>query len=104
MGDFDSDRLLTDWDDVLDRAGALTALCAGVTFSGVWAQRTNALAELEEQLRDEKRFTIFTTATELATTPTLRQVVTQGATGYFVEAVRADAEGCGIEIDVQQIL
>lgn len=103
MSDFDSTQLLSDWDSVLNAAGSLTATTGGVTFDGVWAQRNDALAQLEEQLRDEKRFTVFTTYTELATPPTTRQTVVRSGVTYFVEAVRLDAEGVGIEFDVKTI-
>ena len=104
MGDFDTADLLADWDDVLSRAGAVTASLGGVTFSGVWAQRTDALADLEEQIRDEKRFTIFTTFTELATAPATRQTLVRSGVTYVVETVRTDAELCAIEFDVKTIL
>lgn len=101
MSDFDSDNLLADWNAVLSRAGSLTASTAGVTFSGVWAERTDAFADINDQLRNEKRFTVFTTVTELPTPPLLRQSIVRASVTYFVEAVRADAENCGMEIDVK---
>jgi len=104
MGDFDSADLLTDWDDILSRAGALTAVTGGVTFSGVWSQRTDVLTDLEEQLRDDRRFTVFTTYTELPTAPTVRQNVVRSGVTYAVEAVRPDAEAVGMEFDVRKVL
>jgi hypothetical protein len=104
MSDFDSANLLSDWNAVLGVAGSLTATTGGVTFSGVWAERADAFADMNDQLRNEKRFTVFTTTTELATIPALRQVVNRASVTYFVEAVRADAEGCGIEIDVKTVI
>lgn len=104
MGDFDSATLLSDWDDVLSRAGALTAATGGVTFSGVWAERQNAFADINDQLRDERRFTIFTTATELSVTPILRQTLVRSGVTYVVEDFRADAEGVGIEFDVKRVI
>lgn len=104
MSDFDEDQLLSDWDGILSSAGSLTAVTGGVTFSGVWSQRVNALAELEEQIRDEKRFTVFTTYTQLSTPPTVRQPVYRAGLTYSVEAVRTDAEGAGMEFDVKSIL
>jgi hypothetical protein len=104
MGDFDSSQLLSDWDDVLGRAGSLTAVTGGVTFDGVWAGRVDALAEMDEQLRNEKRFTVFTTYTELPTPPTTRQTVVRAGVTYFVESVRVDAEGVAIEFDVKSVL
>lgn len=104
MADFDSTQLLTDWDDILGQTGTLTAVTGGVTFDGVWSQRQDALADLEEQLRDEKRFTVFTTFTELPTAPTVRQTVIRSGVTYAVESVRTDAEGAGMEFDVKTIL
>jgi hypothetical protein len=104
MSDFDTSTLLDDWDAVLSRAGALTATTGGVTFSAVWAERQNAFADMNDQLRDEKRFTIFTTATELVTTPTLRQTLVRSGVTYVVESVRADAESVGIEFDVKRVI
>ena len=104
MGDFDTDQLLDDWDGVLARAGSLTATTGGVTFSGVWAQRIDALAALEEQIRDEKRFTVATTFTQLPTPPIMRQTVVRSGVTYVVEAVRQDAEGAGMEFDVKRVM
>jgi hypothetical protein len=104
MGDFDTSQLLDDWDGVLSRAGSVTAVLAGVTFDGVWAQRVDALADLDEQMRDEKRFTIFTTFTELTTPPVSRQTLVRAGVTYVVESVRTDAEGACIEFDVKAII
>jgi len=104
MGDFDTTQLLSDWDNVLSNAGAVTALTGGVTFSGVWAQRADVLADMDEQLRDDKRFTIFTTFSELPTPPVVRQTVFRGSVTYFVDGVRTDAEEVGIEFDVRRII
>jgi hypothetical protein len=104
MSDFDTADLLNDWNDVLTRAGSVTATTGGVTFFGVWAQRADVLAQLDEQIRDEKRFTIFTTFTELPTAPTTRQTVVRSGLTYVVESVRSDAELAGMEFDVLRIL
>ncbi len=104
MSDFDTSQLLTDWDGILAAAGSLTAVTGGVTFDGVWAQRVDALADLEEQMRDEKRFTVFTTYTELPTPPTTRQTVVRSGVTYVVESVRTDAEQAGIEFDVKTVI
>lgn len=101
MSDFASEQLLSDWNGVLARAGSLTAATAGVTFSGVWAERADAFADINDQLRNEKRFTVFTTVSQLPTPPLLRQAIVRASVTYFVEAVRSDAEGCGMEIDVK---
>jgi len=104
MSDFDTTDLLADWNGILARAGSVTATTGGVTFDGVWAQQVDALAELDEQLRNEKRFTIFTTFTELPTAPVTRQTVVRSGVTYVVESVRTDAELVGIEFDVKTIL
>jgi hypothetical protein len=104
MSDFDTSTLLDDWDSVLSRAGSLDATTGGVTFSGVWAERQNSFADMNDQLRDEKRFTIFTTATELSVTPVLRQTLVRSGVTYVVESVRADAEGVGLEFDVKRVI
>lgn len=104
MGDFDTSDLLADWDSILARAGAITATTGGVTFSGVWAERADAFADINDQLRNEKRFTVFTTFTQLPTIPILRQTVIRSSVTYFVEAVRSDAERCGMELDVKTVI
>lgn len=104
MGDFDTTNLLADWNGVLSTAGALTATTGGVTFSGVWAERVNAFADINDQLRDEKRFTVATTFTELATLPTVRQTLVRSGVTYTVEAVRNDAELACIEFDVKRVI
>jgi pectate lyase len=104
VSDFDTTQLLSDWDAVTARAGSLTAVTGGVTFSGVWAQRNDMLADMQEQLRNEKRFTVFTTFTELSTVPSIRQTLVRSGITYAIEAVRTDAELVGIEFDVKSIL
>jgi uncharacterized protein (AIM24 family) len=104
MSDFDTDQLLTDWDDVLTRAGAVTATTGGVTFSAVWAQQSDLLTDMEEQLRGEVRFTVATTYTELATLPTVRQTLVRSGVTYVVEAVRSDAELACIEFDCKKVI
>lgn len=104
MSDFDTDQLTADWDGVLARAGSITAALAGVTFSGVWAQQADALIDLEEQLRGEVRFTVFTTYTELPALPAVRQTLVRSGVTYVIEAVRSDAEAVGIEFDCKKIL
>lgn len=104
MSDFDTSDLLTDWDSVLTRAGSITALTGGVTFSGVWAEQADAYADLNDQIRDEKKFTVFTTYTQLPTIPTVRQTVLRSGVTYVISGVRSDAELVGIEFDVMRII
>lgn len=104
MSDFDTDQLLEDWDGVLATAGALTATLSGVTFSGVWGQQSDALIDMEEQLRDERRYTVATTYTQLPTLPQIRQTVVRAGLTYAIDDVRADAEAAVIEFDCHQVL
>jgi hypothetical protein len=104
MSDFDSANLLSDWNAVLARAGALTATCGGVTFSGVWAEQQNMLDEIDDQFRSDKRFTVFTTVTQLPTVPAPRTAVVRSGVTYSVMTTRTDAEGCGIELDVRRVI
>lgn len=104
MSDFDTASLLSDWNAVLTRAGTITALTGGVTFSGVWAEQADAFSDLNDQIRDEKRFTVFTTYTQLPTIPGVRQTILRSGITYVVSAVRSDAELVGIEFDVKRVI
>jgi hypothetical protein len=104
MSDFDTSQLVSDWDDVLSRGGSITATTDGVTFSGIWAQQGDAILDLEDQLRGEVRFTVFTTYTDLPTLPAVRQTLVRSGVTYVIEAVRSDAELAGIEFDCKKIL
>ena len=104
MSDFDSDDLLADWNAVISTAGALTFAMQGVTPSGIWAQRVSAFDVMEEQLRNERVYTVFLTTSQVAAVPTLKSTVVRSGVTYSVQAVRTDAEGCGIEIDVKQVI
>jgi hypothetical protein len=104
MGDFDTANLLADWNGVLSTAGALTATTGGVTFSGVWAERQDVLVDMHDQLRDERRFTVFTTFSELATRPSLRQTIVRAGVTYAVEGIRDDVAAVGIELDVKRVI
>lgn len=104
MGDFDTPDLLADWDGVLTRAGAITAAFGSVTFSGVWAEQVSGLEFMEEQLRNEKRFAVFTTYTQLPTPPAPRQTITRSSVTYVVESVNTDAEACGIQLNVKRVI
>ena len=76
---------------------------AGASASGIWAARFSALDSIEEQLRDERRFTVFTTFSELAATPAVRMTLARSGLTYFIEAIRNDAELIGVELDVKQV-
>lgn len=104
MGDFDQTNLLSDWNAVLSVGGALTFAMQSVTPSGIWAQRVSAFDVMEEQLRNERVYTVFLTTTQLPAVPTLKSTLVRSGVTYSVQAVRTDAEGCGIEIDVKQVV
>lgn len=103
MSDFDTAQLTTDWESVLQSGGSLTFTIGAVTASGIWAARLSQLEEMEEQLRDERKFTVFSTVTQLVSVPTVRATLVRSGVTYFVEAVRNDAEGVGVELDVRQV-
>jgi hypothetical protein len=106
VSDFDTATLESDWRGIAGTngtGGPLPFLFSGATANGIWAARFSQLNEFEEQLRDERRFTIFTTFSELAVTPAVRMTLARSGITYFVEAVRNDAENIGVELDVKQI-
>jgi hypothetical protein len=106
VGDFDTATLQDDWQAIAGTGGSggvLSFTYNGVTASGIWAARFSQLESMEEQLRDERRFTIFTTLTELVTLPTVRMTVARSSVTFFIEAVRNDAELVGVELDVKQV-
>lgn len=96
--------MLADWDDVLSRAGSLTATFGGVTFSGVWAEQISDLQFMEDQIRNEKRFSVFTTYSELPTPPAPRQTIVRSSITYAVESVNEDAERVAFTMFVKRVL
>ena len=104
MSDFATADLLADWNAVLSRAGTLTATFGAVTFSGVWAEQLSGLEALDEQLRNERRFAVFTTYTQLATPPAPRQTIVRAGVTYVVESVNTDAEAVGIQLNVKRVI
>jgi hypothetical protein len=100
--DFNATDLLTDWNNVLSVGGAVTFAAQATVASGIWAQRVSAFEDMEEQLRNERVYTVFLTTTQLPAVPTLRSTLVRSGITYSVQAVRQDAEGVGIEIDVKQ--
>lgn len=106
MSDFDTATLETDWRGIVGTGGSggpLAFTFAGATASGIWAARFSQLNEFEEQLRDERRFTIATTFSELAATPAVRMTIAREGLTYFIEAVRNDAELVCVDLDVKQV-
>jgi hypothetical protein len=106
VSDFDTATLETDWRGIAGTGGTggpLAFTFAGATAAGIWAARFSQLQDFEEQLRDERKFTIFTTFSELAATPAVRMTLARSGLTYFIEAIRNDAENVGVELDVKQI-
>jgi len=106
VGDFDTTLLETDWQGIAGTGGSGGGLAfqfAGVTATGIWAARFSQLESYEEQIRNERKFTIFTTFSELVTTPAVRMTIARAGVTYFIEAIRNDAELVGVELDVRQV-
>lgn len=103
MSDFDTATMTDDWENVLAAGGPLAFTCNGVTANGIWATQFNQLADAEDQLRDERRFTIFTTVTSVVTIPAVRTQIVKSGVTYYIDAIRTDAESVGVEIDVKTI-
>lgn len=106
MGDFDTTLLESDWRGIAGvggSGGGLTFAFSNITATGIWAARFSQLESFEEQLRNERKFTIFTTFTELVTAPSVRMTLARGGLTYVIEAIRNDAELVGVELDVKQV-
>jgi hypothetical protein len=97
--DFDPTQLSTDFDAILSQAG-ITFSFLGASVTGVWSSSRDAFADFENQRRDESKFTVFLTTSQVATTPAQSQTLVRSGITYFVEQVRFDAEGTGVEMDV----
>ena len=97
--DFDPAQLSTDFDAILGQAG-ITFSYLGASVTGVWSSNREAFADFENQRRDESKFTVFLTTDQLSAPPAQTQTLVRNGVTYFVEQVRFDAEGTGVEIDV----
>jgi hypothetical protein len=97
--DFDPTQLSTDFTAILDQAG-ITFSYLGASVTGIWSSSRDAFADFENQRRDESKFTVFLTTNQVATRPAQTQTLVRAGVTYFVEQVRFDAEGTGVEIDV----
>lgn len=97
--DFDSTQLQADYDGMMAQAG-VTFSYLGSTVTGIWSSSRNAFDEFENQRRDESKFTIFLTTNQVGSTPAQTQTLVRSGVTYFVEQLRFDAEGTGVEIDV----
>jgi hypothetical protein len=101
--DFDPTQLSTDFDAILSQAG-ITFSFLGASVTGVWSSSRDAFADFENQRRDESKFTVFLTTSQVATTPAQSQTLVRSGVTYFVEQVRFDAEGTGVEMDVCKVI
>lgn len=97
--DFDPTQLAADYLGILDQAG-ITFSYLGSTVTGVWSGSRTMFSEFEDQRRDESKWTVFFTISQVTGTPAVTQTLVRSGVTYFVEQVRFDAEGTGCEIDV----
>jgi hypothetical protein len=101
--DFDPTQLETDFSAILSQAG-ITFSYLGASVTGVWSSSRDAFADFENQRRDESKFTIFLTTSQVSTRPAQTQTLVRAGVTYFVEQVRFDAEGTGVEMDVCKVI
>lgn len=101
--DFDPTQLAADQAAVLEQAG-ITFAYLGSTVTGIWAASRQEFSEFEDQRRDDIRFTVFFTKSQIAGTPAPATTCGLAGVTYFVEQVRFDAEGSGCEMDVVKII
>lgn len=101
--DFDPTQLAADQAAMLEQAG-ITFSYLGSTITGVWGNSRNEFVDFEDQRRDDVRFTIFFTTSQVTGIPAQTQTCVRAGVTYFVEQVRFDAEGTGCEIDVIKVI
>ena len=101
--DFDPAQLAYDYSGILEQAG-ITFSYLGSSVTGVWGDSRNQFVEFEDQRRDDVRFTVFFTTSQVTGTPAVTQTLVRAGVTYFVEQVRFDAEGTGCEIDVAKVI
>lgn len=101
--DFDETQLATDFAAILSQAG-ITFSYLGSSVTGVWSMSRNMFSDFEDQRRDEAKFTVFFTTSQVSVTPAQSQTCVRAGVTYFVEQVRFDAEGTGCEIDVCKVI
>lgn len=101
--DFDPTQLAADQAAMLEQAG-ITFSYLGSTITGVWSMGRNMFSEFEDQRRDDSKFTVFFTTSQVTGTPAQTQTCVRAGVTYFVEQVRFDAEGTGCEIDVCKVI
>jgi hypothetical protein len=101
--DFDPVQLAYDYAGILEQAG-VTFSYLGSTVTGIWAASRQEFVDFEDQRRDDVRFTVFFTTSQVTGTPAQTQTCVRSGVTYFVEQVRFDAEGTGCEIDVCKVI
>lgn len=101
--DFAPAQLAYDYAGILDQAG-ITFSYLGSTVTGIWSGSRNDLSEFEDQRRDEIKFTIFLTTSQVSGTPAMSQTLVRAGVTYYIEQLRFDAEGTGLEIDVCKVI
>jgi hypothetical protein len=97
--DFDPVQLAIDQGAILDQAG-VTFAYLGSTVTGVWSSSRTMFSDFEDQRRDDVRFTVFFTTSQVSGTPAQTTTCVRAGVTYFVEQVRFDVEGTGCEMDV----
>ena len=101
--DFDETQLATDFAAILSQAG-ITFSYYGTTVTGVWAASRNIFEDFEDQRRNDEKFTVFLTTSQLSRTLAVAQTLVRGTSNYFIERISLDAEGTGVEIDVCKVI
>lgn len=101
--DFSPTQLAADYLGILDQAG-ITFSYLGSTVTGIWSGSRVDLSEFEDQRRDEIKFTIFLTTSQVSGTPAMSQTLVRAGVTYYIEQLRFDAEGAGLEIDVCKVI
>jgi hypothetical protein len=101
--DFDPTQLASDFSAILDSAG-ITFSYLGSTVTGVWSSSRNLFSDFEDQRRDESKFTVFLTTSQLIQAPRQSQTMVRAGVTYFVEQVSLDAEGTGCELNVCKVI
>jgi hypothetical protein len=97
--DFDSTQLQADYDAILAQAG-VTFTCQNTTVTGVWGSSSELLNPFEEQRRDEIRYTVFLTSSQLTTFPAIASTIVRNGVTFFINKIEYDAEGTGMNLDV----
>ena len=103
LRDFEPTQLATDFGAILEQAG-ITFSYLGATVTGIWSSSRDAFSDFEDQRRNESKFTVFLTTSQVSTSPAVAQTMVRAGITYFVERVTLDAEGTGCEIDICKVI